>query len=157
MTSTDTPKAAEEIDQLIERVIRTDRDCQGCSRRDYAEFDDARVSARNELEAAIDALSANAPVGEVIGYVSPATLKALNEPNGAGAIVAAAGYDTLIPVYAAPPGSTPAGWQWRSHIGDFQWSRWRPIDDEALTIGEFRKAYVTMEDERWFRKKLHSR
>lgn len=43
------------------------------------------------------------PAGDQpVGYISPGTRKALIDPHGAGPIVAAAGYDTTIPVYLKP-------------------------------------------------------
>lgn len=63
---------------------------------------------RETIIAATDALrrlasSDGGVKGEPVGYISPATLEALNDPNGSGPIVAAAGYDTVTPVYTAPP------------------------------------------------------
>lgn len=56
------------------------------------------------LEPVRHAQTAMAP----IGYISPRTLQALGTAEGAGPVVACAGYDTTIPVYAADQ-SQPCG------------------------------------------------
>lgn len=45
--------------------------------------------------------------GEPVGYVSPRTMAALKTPEGSGPVVSCPGYDTVIPVYAAPQ---PVAW-----------------------------------------------
>jgi len=64
-----------------------------------------------------------------IGYISPSTKRALIDPHGAGPIVAAAGYDTTIPVYLATPLATE-GAEAVAYLHDLQ-----PFaEDEALAV-----------------------
>jgi NTP pyrophosphatase (non-canonical NTP hydrolase) len=71
---------------------------------DKDSLDAAKAAAQADYEARIRSALVVEPVkGEPVGYISPATLEALNDPNGSGPVVAAAGYDTLIPIYAATP------------------------------------------------------
>lgn len=54
---------------------------------------------RDLIVTALRLLAAQDQKPQPIGYISPATERMLADANGSGAVVAAAGYDTTIPLY----------------------------------------------------------